>query len=274
MLLIVMHKEKEFLNSVMNILRENGLVDATFIQKRWLGKTLFGEHLDSFYSHGQLKDDFDIALVSAISDEAKLRDLIDLIDRESRDTSKTFEDEAFVCTVPFGWIQDLKLESSRTKPRAQEILISECLMLDRINLDLKAKTKEEAITELAESLKTHSAVSDYETFLKDVFNREKVGTTGIGLGIAIPHARTDAVDRFVIAFGRSESGVPFGAPDGKPAKLIFLMGAVKKEVNNYLKILARLTRVLRKESFRERLLKAESPEQVLEAFCKIEGASD
>jgi PTS system nitrogen regulatory IIA component len=274
MLLIVMHKDREFLDAVMNILREGGVLDSTFVQKKWLGKTLFGEHLDSFYSHGQLKDDFDTALISAIPDEVKLRDLIDRIDHESKEKFRSFDEEAFVCTVPFGWIHDLKLESTKAKAKSHEILISECLMMDRINLDLKADTKEEAIRELAESLKTHPAVSDYETFLTDVFNREKVGTTGIGHGIAIPHARTDAVDRFIIAFGRSRDGIPFGAPDGQPVKLIFLMGAVKKQVNNYLKILARLTRVLRKENFRELLIKAENPEEVLEAFCKIEGAAN
>jgi PTS system nitrogen regulatory IIA component len=271
MLLIVMHKNKEFLDSVSNILRDRSISDTTYIRKRWLGKTLFGEHLESFYSRGQLHDDYDIALIAAISDEPKLRFLIERIDQLTRETTESFDEEAFICTVPFGWIKDLKLESTSPKTKPHEILISECLPIDRINLSLKSITKEAAIEELGESLKDHPAVTSYDTFIKDVFDRERVGTTGIGHGIAIPHARTDAVNQFIIAFGRSESGIPFGAPDGEPVRLIFLMGAVKTQVSNYLKILARLTRVLRKESFRDRLLKARDPEEVLQAFCRIEG---
>lgn len=117
-------------------------------------------------------------------------------------------------------------------------------------------------------MKGAKEITDFESFLKDVFERENLSTTGICNGIAIPHARTDAVSQFVIAFGRSEEGVEFESLDGHPARLIFLMGTPKDEVKEYLRLLGRLTRLLKEESFRESLLKAEKAREIIEAFKK------
>jgi fructose-specific phosphotransferase system IIA component len=150
--------------------------------------------------------------------------------------------------------------------------IGDYLEQDRISLDLKAHSKEEAVKEIAALLKSAEEIVDFDTFVKDVFDREKLGTTGIGNEIAIPHARTDAVKEFVIAFGRSSEGVEFNSLDGKPAKLIFLIGTQKeKNLNNYLKTLAHLTRLLKRESFRSLLLKASSPKEIIDEFKKVEG---
>lgn len=140
---------------------------------------------------------------------------------------------------------------------------------ERILLNLKAHDKEEAIRETAALLKGAREITNFETFLKDVFEREKLATTGIGHGIAIPHARSNAVKDFVIAFGRSCEGVEFNSVDKKSAKLIFLLGTPKaKGLGDYLKMLARLTKLLREESFRKLLLQAASPKEIIDKFKK------
>ncbi len=153
--------------------------------------------------------------------------------------------------------------------------IGDYLKEKHIILDLKARSKEEAIKEMSSVLKDAKEITAFEDFVKDVFERENLGTTGIGNEIAIPHARSDAVSDFVIAFGRSCEGVEFSSLDNKAAKLIFLMGSHKeKNLNNYLKILAHLTRLLQHSSFKEALLKATGSQEIIEEFKKAEGVID
>jgi PTS system fructose-specific IIA component len=138
-------------------------------------------------------------------------------------------------------------------------------------LNLSASTKEEAIKELSKVLREAGEIKNFAQFLEDVFTREKISSTGIGHGVAIPHARSEAVRDFVIAFGRSQKELEFDAVDNKPVRLIFLMGTPKeKEINAYLKILAHLTRLMWKENFRNSLLTASSPQEVLDAFREVE----
>lgn len=149
--------------------------------------------------------------------------------------------------------------------------IADFLKEDRVLLKLEAGSKEEAIKEIARLLGNSKEITDFDLFLRDIFEREALNTTGIGEHIAIPHARTDAVKDFVIAFGRSSEGIEFNSLDKKPAKFIFLMGTPQENgLNSYLKILAHLTRLLKHESFREALLKASSPKEVIEEFRKVE----
>ena len=139
-----------------------------------------------------------------------------------------------------------------------------------INLDLLSERKEDAIRELARLMESTQGMIDFDLFLEDVFKRERLGTTGIGDGIAIPHARTDAVDQLVIALGRSARGVEFESLDGKKVKLLFLMGTPKGSVSHYLKILAQLTRLLKEGTFRDKLLEARDKETVVSLFREIE----
>lgn len=150
------------------------------------------------------------------------------------------------------------------------INISQYLKEERIVLNLKAANKEEAIKNLAEVFKGASEIKDFDKFLADVFEREDLGTTGIGLELALPHARTDAVNSFIIAVGRIDKGVDFKSLDGEPVKLIFLMATPKEEVQNYLKILAHISRLLKKEDLREALLEARTPKEVIDIFKKEE----
>ena len=148
--------------------------------------------------------------------------------------------------------------------------VSDYIKKELVNLNLLSKKKEDAIREIAQLMQNTQEIVDFRRFLEDVFEREKLGTTGIGDEIAIPHARTDAVDRLVIAIGRSTNGVEFKSLDGRKVKLLFLMGTPIGTVSHYLKILAQLTRLLKREPFREKLLEAQDGEAVVKLFREIE----
>ncbi len=151
------------------------------------------------------------------------------------------------------------------------MLVSNYLKESQISLDIKAANKNEAIKELSLLLKDCKDIANFDDFIEDVFSREALSTTGIGSEIGIPHARTEAVKDFVIAFGRSKAGVEFASLDERPVKLIFLMGTPKeKNLTQYLQLLSKLTRLLKNESFRETLLKARNPEEILAEFKKAE----
>jgi fructose-specific phosphotransferase system IIA component len=154
--------------------------------------------------------------------------------------------------------------------RSAVVKLSEFLNTSQICLELKATDKAGVINELAEYIKEAKGMKNFKVFLKDVFKREDVATTGIGGEVAIPHARTDAVDSFVIAFGRSSQGVDFHALDGKPCKLFFMLGTPKDQVPRYLQILAHLTRLLKDNAFCNELLAAKTPETVAHVFEEAE----
>ena len=92
--------------------------------------------------------------------------------------------------------------------------IKEYIQQQYINLNLLSGEKEDAIGEIAQLLRDDPGVTDFELFLEDIFERERLGTTGIGDGIAIPHARSDGIGQLVIALGRSSRGVEFESLDG------------------------------------------------------------
>ena len=148
----------------------------------------------------------------------------------------------------------------------KEVDVRDYIQKEFVNLNLISERKEDAIRELAQLVENAQEIADFEHFLEDVFERERLETTGIGDEIAIPHARTDVVSRLIIAVGRSTHGVEFESLDGRKVKLIFLMGTPKGSVSHYLKILAQLTRLLKREPFREKLLEAQDGEMVVKLF--------
>lgn len=150
------------------------------------------------------------------------------------------------------------------------VKISDYLQDQRIILTLSADTKEEAIKKLVDIVRNDPEVVNADTFLKDLAEREELGTTGIGLGLALPHARTDGVRSLVLVIARVSSSVDFNSLDGQPVYLIFLMGTPKQDVQNYLKVLAHLTRLLKKENFRNSLLNAQTAAEIIECFRREE----
>jgi PTS system fructose-specific IIA component len=126
---------------------------------------------------------------------------------------------------------------------------------DLVDLGLDAADKQTAIRGLAQRLVDAGRVTDLDLFLKDVAAREEQMATGLEGGIGIPHCRSAAVTTPTLAFGRSDAGIDFGAPDG-PAKLIFLIAAPEGGGSDHLKVLAALARRLVRAEFKQTLLDA------------------
>ncbi|KOG48877.1 PTS fructose transporter subunit IIABC [Streptomyces decoyicus] len=138
--------------------------------------------------------------------------------------------------------------------------MSELITAELVDLDLSAETKDAAARSLAERMAAHGRVTDLEGFLADVAAREAQMPTGLDGGIGIPHCRSTHVTEPTLAFGRSASGIDFGAPDG-PADLIFLIAAPAGGDADHLSILSTLARSLMDESFTGALRSATEPER-------------
>jgi len=138
-----------------------------------------------------------------------------------------------------------------------------------IIFDLKAKAKDEIIEELVELVNTSNMVTDKNSLLKDIKERENLVTTGIGYGVAFPHAKTKSVKGIVIAFGRSNKGIDFEAIDHKPVFLFFLIAAPEDAIGAHLNVMSRLSYLMKSEENRQKLMKATSPGEVLELIDQI-----
>lgn len=141
---------------------------------------------------------------------------------------------------------------------------------DLISFDLKGKTKNEIIEELVNLASRSKLVKDKTEVLKAVLDREKLVTTGVGYGVAFPHAKTKAIKGIVIAFGRSKSGVDFDAMDKKPVNLFFLIAAPEDAIGAHLNVMARLSYLMKSEKNRESLMKISSPRELLELLDSVE----
>lgn len=148
--------------------------------------------------------------------------------------------------------------------------ISDFLKPESIIMEIKSKEKIAVIKELVNHMVENKFVSDGERFLNALAKRENLESTGIGDGIAIPHARTDAVDDLILAFARSPSGVDFSSIDGKPSYLIFLIASPENKKSEYIMALAKISRLLRKDPVRRELRAAISPKEILKIIKKNE----
>lgn len=139
-----------------------------------------------------------------------------------------------------------------------------------IRTKLRARAREEVIEELSGLLGLDPRPR--RLLLETLLARESLGSTGIGKGIAIPHGRSVVVSRLMIACGRSEEGIDFDSPDGKPVELFFLIAAPPTEVQSvYHPALARVVELVREQKTRNLLLAAGDPEAFWEVLHKAEG---
>lgn len=139
-----------------------------------------------------------------------------------------------------------------------------------VSFGIQATTKEAAIDELVELAASSNMVKDKDRLLIDVKEREELVTTGVGYGVAFPHAKTRSVKGIVIAFGRSEQGIEFDAMDHKPVKLFFLIAAPEDAIGQHLNVMARLSYLMKSAENRQKLLDASSPGDVLALMDKID----
>ncbi|THJ47245.1 MULTISPECIES: PTS fructose transporter subunit IIABC [Aeromonas] len=132
-----------------------------------------------------------------------------------------------------------------------------------INLDLKATRKEEVFTEMARLLASQGKVSDEQQFVKDLWAREELDNTGFEEGVALPHAKSAAVSTPAVAIGISRNGIDYGAEDGKPSKLFFMIASPAGGANHHIEVLAELSAKLIEEGFIDALLAAKTPADAL-----------
>ncbi len=136
------------------------------------------------------------------------------------------------------------------------MLLTEILRPEMVWSSLDARTKSEAIAELCERIATVEPSLDPKQTTEILLDRERLGSTGIQDGIAIPHGKVPELQHIVIACGRSVSGIDFEAHDQKPTHLFFLLLAPEAAAGQHLKVLARLSKLLKKAAFRDTLMAA------------------
>jgi PTS system nitrogen regulatory IIA component len=132
--------------------------------------------------------------------------------------------------------------------------ITELLRNEFVLERMEAKSKKEALAELAGVFAKGKSKCDSGAMLRVLMEREKLGSTGIGGGVAIPHGKLAGLDEILVAFGRSREGISFEALDGKPVHLIFLLMAPENSAGRHLKVLAKISRMLKDGGFRKKLL--------------------
>lgn len=137
---------------------------------------------------------------------------------------------------------------------------------ERVSFDLKAENKIQAIDELIDILFKDGKVRDKEEFKKAVLKREEEFSTGIGMGIAIPHGKNKAVVEPSIAFGKSIKGIDYESMDDKPAHLFFLIAVPEESSDVHLKALSEISRKLMHSEIREMLMNAANFEEFIKTF--------
>lgn len=128
--------------------------------------------------------------------------------------------------------------------------------------ELKAKTKRDVLAELSSVIHRENGAINHDLIVNTLLDREKLGSTGIGDGIAIPHGKLADLDELLVSFGRSRQGVEFDSMDGKPANLFFLLLAPENTTGIHLKALAKISKMLKDSTFRKKLIEAKSKDEL------------
>jgi nitrogen PTS system EIIA component len=140
--------------------------------------------------------------------------------------------------------------------------ILDILAVNSIVPELKGRTKKQVLEELIEAVKQSKPHIDSDRLMKVLLERERLGSTGIGDGIAIPHGKLKDIDDLVLSFGRSTEGIDFESMDGKPVHLFFLLVAPEACAGIHLRALAKIARLLKNGTVRKRLAKVDTREDI------------
>lgn len=135
-------------------------------------------------------------------------------------------------------------------------------------VDLTSRSKDAALMELVETLATAPEVTDREKLLQAILERERIVSTGIGLGVAVPHAKIPEVSEFVVAYGRSSDGIDFGSIDDRPVHHVVLIVGPPDRQQRYLQFLATVTLKLKQPELRRALEEATSTEKLYEVLSR------
>jgi mannitol/fructose-specific phosphotransferase system IIA component (Ntr-type) len=147
--------------------------------------------------------------------------------------------------------------------------ISQLLDPARITLSLPATKRTTAIHDVARMLETHPDVVDFPGFYQELLARDRLDTTSLGNGVALPHARTEHVARIIVAVGRCDAGVAY-EEGTDPVRLIFVLGTPKSNPGDYLMLVGSLCRLIKDPANRETLFAAPTPEAFIAAIAELE----
>lgn len=148
--------------------------------------------------------------------------------------------------------------------------LEDVLIKDSIILNLNAREKREILEEMVEDLSEKVVGLNNEELLELLLEREKLGSTGIGYGVAIPHAKMKGIKNILVSFARSTRGIDFQSTDEKPVHLFFLIVAPENATSSHLKILSEISRILRESDFRKKLLKARDVDEIYRAIMEAD----
>jgi len=146
--------------------------------------------------------------------------------------------------------------------------ITELLDKNLIIAELYSKTKKEVLKELVNCIAQRELEVDGNDLLRVLLEREELGSTGIGDGIAIPHGKIKNIQNLMVSFGRSLGGVDFQSMDGKPTHIIFLLIAPENSAGIHLKALARISRLLKDSRFRKNIMEADSSQEIYDLIVQ------
>ena len=148
--------------------------------------------------------------------------------------------------------------------------LTEILKPQNIRVPLVATTKNDAIAELVNLLAANGQITDAKKVLDAVLEREATRTTGIGNGLAIPHGKCAGVDHLVVAIGKPESPIDFESIDGRPVNLIVLLASPPDQTGPHIQALARISRLMNVDAFRQAMRSATTAQQIYDAVVKQE----
>lgn len=131
---------------------------------------------------------------------------------------------------------------------------------------LNAETRDDVLKRMIDLINTEGKIVDKQPFYDAIIDREKVVSTGIGMGVAIPHAKLTGYDQFFIAIGILSKGVEWNAVDGAPVRIIFMIGGPDDKQTEYLQILSALTVIIKEEELRKKMLTLNSPQGMISLF--------
>ena len=148
--------------------------------------------------------------------------------------------------------------------------ITDILTEEVVRTNLPGKTKSDVINAMVELAAHQKKIVDKEKMREAIFERERIMSTGVGGGFAIPHGKTDAVSDIVGAFAVTAEPIDYQSLDERPVRILFLLVGRDNMVGPHIKLLSRISRLMNKPEFRERLLKATSPGEILDIFRQEE----
>ena len=146
--------------------------------------------------------------------------------------------------------------------------ISELLTTDLIKVGLEPKDKDDAINQMIDLADKSGKILNIDKVRESVFEREKLVSTGVGKGFAIPHGKTDEISDVTASFAIVKHPIDFDSIDSEPVKFIFLLVGKDSLLNTHIKLLSRISRMMNNDKFRDRLEDAKSPADVMELFRK------